>query len=298
MSGMQSGLKHIAEEIRRDVEDHLSRVGLLCRVFARAKDEISIELKLNRERGKYSVGGKMIQDAIGVRVALYFSEDVEVVKQLLCSKYQFDHSSSTIDKPDNDQFTVSRYNLIFKIPVDNDVDMSRAVAGLPIDLTFEVQLRSILSEGWHEVEHDLRYKKKENWVEHDDLSRILNGIMATLETSEWMMQKILDDLAHRHYKNGNWNGMLQNKLRMRVKSEISSDLLGVFNADAEIAKKIFRIDRIKVINALSKLRPRVPVTFDNIIYIWNYLGPREQVVLGFTPEIIKTALNDFLSNSQ
>ncbi|MBK7959276.1 MAG: hypothetical protein IPK03_14995 [Bacteroidetes bacterium] len=27
-----------------------------------------------------------------------------------------------------------------------------------VDSTFEVQLRTILSEGWHEIDHDLRYK--------------------------------------------------------------------------------------------------------------------------------------------
>jgi ppGpp synthetase/RelA/SpoT-type nucleotidyltranferase len=289
---MQGNLRHLAEEIRRDIEELLSRVGLLCRVFARAKDTHSLELKLNRDSGKYSNGGKLVQDSIGIRVALYFSEDVEVVKQLLCSKFEFDAASSTIDKPNNDQFAVSRYNLIYKIPDVNRPDMFKAVNGSPIDLTFEVQLRSILSEGWHEVEHDLRYKRKSNWVDHDDLSRTLNGIMATLETSEWLMQKLLDDLAHRHYKKGNWNGMLQNKLRMRVKSEISNELVDIFNSNSNFAKEIFRIDRIKVIFALSKLRPRVPVTFDNVIYIWNYFGPKDENVLRNTPELIKAALSD------
>jgi ppGpp synthetase/RelA/SpoT-type nucleotidyltranferase len=105
---------------------------------------------------------------------------------------------STIDRPERDQFSVTRYNLIFRLPGETADSFSRIKGNRPLDLTFEVQLRSILSEGWHEVEHDLRYKAKENWNGHDDLSRVLNGIVATLETSEWNMGRVFEELAYRH----------------------------------------------------------------------------------------------------
>lgn len=81
-----------------------------------------------------------------------------------------------------DQFTVNRHNLVFKVPDVYSNEIGIAIRNRPIDTTFELQLRSILSEGWHEVDHDLRYKSKSNWINQGDLSRALNGIMATLET--------------------------------------------------------------------------------------------------------------------
>ncbi|MDD2878840.1 MAG: RelA/SpoT domain-containing protein [Rhodoferax sp.] len=289
---MQSNYKYLADVLRRQIEDTLFRVGILCRVFSRGKDEKSLNDKLTRETNKYSITGKLIQDTIGIRVALYFSEDIEVVKQLLCDKYEVDKNSSVIDTPKTDQFTVSRYNLIFKTPSDYINEHKIAIGKMPIDYCFEVQLRSILSEGWHEVEHDLRYKSKSYWEGQDDLSRMLNGIVATLETAEWSMRRIFDDLAYRHYKNKNWIAMLHSKLRMRVAPHLSHEILTFLNENNDAAKDASRIDRIEVIRVLSQAKPRIPVTLDNIIYIWNLLHKKDLILLKITPNIISTALED------
>ncbi|HEY8271721.1 MAG TPA: RelA/SpoT domain-containing protein, partial [Pseudobdellovibrionaceae bacterium] len=204
---MESNFKHTAENVRRDIEAILDKVCLLCRVFARGKDDRSLTKKLHKDEGKYSLHGKLIQDAIGVRVALYFEEDVDIVAQLLSSEFEIDNNASTVDTHATDQFTVTRHNLIFRLPEYYISDMQRSIGSMPIDTTFEVQLRSILSEGWHEVDHDLRYKSKSSWNGNDDLSRALNGILATIETAEWGMRRIFDDLAYRHYKKKNWETM-------------------------------------------------------------------------------------------
>ncbi len=126
----------------------------------------------------------------------------------------------------------------------DSADNFRRIAGeRPLDITFEVQLRSVLSEGWHEVEHDLRYKNKDHWQDHDDLSRALNGVVATLQTSEWCMGKIFDELSYRHYKNKNWAGMVSSLLKIRMKGSISKELIKALNDDSNIAKQILKVDR-------------------------------------------------------
>lgn len=286
---MQSNFRHIAEDIRRQVEESLTGVGILSRVFARGKDTASLAAKMQREPQKYKAGGKMIQDAIGVRVALYFSEDIPIVKKILESKYCIDMPSSTIDRPESDQFSVTRYNLIFRLPEDDVENFQRIAADAPLDATFEVQLRSILSEGWHEVEHDLRYKNKDNWRKHDDLSRTLNGVLATLETSEWSMGRIFDELAYRHYKQRNWAGMLPNLLKMRLRGSISKELVFALNNDPVAAKDLLRIDRSRLIKCLFESRPRVPVTMENLVYFWNAIGPQHQSLTLLTPILISEA---------
>lgn len=287
---MATNFRHSAENIRREVELILDRVGILCRVFARGKENSSLKKKFDREPGKYSRDGKMVQDAIGVRVVLYFAEDVEIVSRLLEREFVIDKESSTIDLPKTDQFAVTRHNLIFKIPDQHSDDVKRCIGTAPIDNTFEVQLRSILSEGWHEVEHDLRYKSKKNWETQEDLGRALNGIIATIETAEWSMRKIFDDLAYRNYKCRKWPEMLHNRIRMRAEPVLSEEICAVFNEDNEIAKKIFRIDRKKVIFLFNSVRPTLPINLDNIVYIWNYLGPMEEKITAITPSFVLETL--------
>jgi ppGpp synthetase/RelA/SpoT-type nucleotidyltranferase len=288
---VESNFRHLAEDLRREIEAILQRVGILCRVFGRGKEGRSLTNKMSKNPEKYKVDGKMIQDAIGVRVALYFAEDVEIVAALLSSHFALDSNSSTIDLPANDQFTVMRHNLIFKVPERYQADMSRYVGKLPVDITFEVQLRSILSEGWHEVDHDLRYKCKEDWIGQDDLSRALNGIMATLETAEWSMKRIFEDLAYRHYKQKKWAAMLHNTVRMRADSMLSETLIHFLDQNEAFAKEVLRISRKKVIRQFHALKPRLPVTLDNIVYVWNYIGPRNPDVLAFTPALVQEALD-------
>ena len=283
---MRSQYAHTAEEIRREIEELLSGIGLLFRVFARGKNPTSLTKKLTQEPGKYAIGGKLIQDVIGVRVALYFPDDIPIVKSILESKFKLNSAASTIDTPGSDQFSVTRYNLVFQLPIEAAENLIRGSKGAPIDATFEVQLRSILSEGWHEVEHDLRYKAKEDWSGHEDLSRVLNGIVAILETSEWSMGKLFDELAFRHYKAKNWNAMLPSLLRMRLRGPISEEIAVVLSANTAAAKELSRIDRAKLLKNFSRTKPKIPVTSDNVIFLWNSTGPRYECLTSITPLVV------------
>ena len=292
---MRSEFSHQSEEIRRSIEDLLSSVGILFRVFARGKDSESLKRKINKEPGKYQIGGRLIQDTIGIRVALYFPDDIPIVKSRLESEYKIEASSSTIDRPDSDQFSVTRYNLVFRLPSELADSFRRQQKDRPIDSTFEVQLRSILSEGWHEVEHDLRYKAKEHWIDHSDLSRVLNGIVATLESSEWGMAKIFEELAYRHYKSKNWHGMLPSLLRLRLRGDISSALADALDANPQAAKDLLRIDRGQFISQLSLARPKIPINPDNVVLFWNAAGPKHECLVALTPVIVMEAASSIPS---
>lgn len=295
---MRSEYEYIASNIRREIEELLSSVGILFRVFSRGKDESSLKSKLARDPEKYSIGGKLIQDSIGIRVALYFPEDIPVVKSIIESKFKINSRASNIDRPERDQFSETRYNLVFHLPSEFANNVYRIRGDKPIDATFEVQLRSILSEGWHEVEHDLRYKAQENWRDHADLSRVLNGIVATLETSEWNMGKVFEELAYRHYKSKNWNGMLPNILRMRLKGVISQNIVDALNADNRVAKSLLRIDRAKLLTLLSHAKPKLPVTSDNVIFFWNATNPQHHCLKLITPIVVMEAAAGVLSDKK
>lgn len=288
---MESDFRHPTEAIRREIDELLQKSGILFRTFGRGKSSSSINNKISNAPGKYSINGRLIQDAVGIRVALYFFEDTLIVEKLLSDQYKIEIDATTIDLLKSDQFKVSRHNLIFRTDLENKDLMQRAAMKRPIDSTFEVQLRSILSEGWHEVDHDLRYKCKDSWHGQSDLDRALNGILATLETSEWSMKKIFDDLAYRHYKLKNWPAMLHSKFRMRTKPELSSELMQELNRNNDLAKEILRVDRSKVISSISKATPKIPINLDNILLVANSVGPKDPGLIMLTPKIILEAIN-------
>lgn len=179
---MSAGNK-VLRDIVTDLEAVLNKCGVMYHVFYRTKSEMSIKNKLEKKSEEYRKANKKMQDLLALRITLYFTDDVELVHNYLKSQSNFD--SESVDEAEVDKFCPKRLNLIMRVPNNLQQDMKAAIKETGyedlIDNTYEVQIRTILSEGWHEVEHDLRYKCKEEWNEFKEESRLLNGIYATLE---------------------------------------------------------------------------------------------------------------------
>lgn len=282
----------IAKQLQDIVEAELSKLGLLCRVFSRAKSEHSINTKIERSPGKYTSTGKKIQDAFGLRVALYFLDDQQIAIETLKKIFTYDDASSTIDKPSGEIFSATRCNLIFKLPAELSASSNTIQNNNLIDDTFELQIRTVLSEGWHEVDHDLRYKCKEDWDKHSDLDRALNGIYASLETADWSMLKLLEDLAYRHYKASEWTQMLRAKFRLRSNGTLNNDICSILDKNLEIGKKLYRTDRRILMQELAKRKISLPINPDNIVYLCNFLFIKSGEIDGITPSPILDALNE------
>lgn len=273
----------LAADTHKDIENYLSSFGLFFRCFSRVKEIHSLEKKL--EKKGYSKDGDKMQDAIGVRIILYFPEDIDSVVYLLGEK--FDLLDTTIDEPNDQEFSPTRCNLIFKLPERRAASFNRNYKKYDgaIDATYEVQIRTIFSEGWHEIEHDLRYKCKENWEGHKDLSRTLNGISAALIASEWSLEKIFDDLSYRFYKSGDWEPMLKNKIRLRFDGDgLASDVVDVFTKDTDVAKLFFRMKKDKLLKVVADNALRFPMNLNNIIYLHNALEVQNEELSSVAPE--------------
>ena len=270
----------------KEIESAISKHGIMFRVFFREKTHASLHAKISKAPTKYD-GSKKIQDIVGVRIALYFLDDVQVARNILENKFVYLPEHSQIDQLEHESFKANRCNLIFKLPKNFDIN---SLVGSEyqhlVDDTFEVQLRTILSEGWHEIDHDLRYKCEDDWAELNTENRALNGVYATLETSEWTMLKLFEDIAYKHYKNQNWRAMLQNKFRLRfTSSPKDNEALELLSNIPNLAKSIYRYDRSKLFACVSSRLP-LPMTLSNIVYIINLDDIQDPDVLGMTPEAI------------
>ncbi len=282
-------LERVAKNLVEEISAEISRAGIMHRIFYRCKSKSSIDLKM-KIKG-YDGYSTFLRDMIGVRINLYFVDDLPIVSQRMLTRYK--KKDEAVDKISQTEFKPTRINYVFELPEVYKAEFIESVNDTRIDNTFELQLRTVLSEGWHEVEHDLRYKHIDHWDSHDDLGRVLNGILASLETNDWTMLSLLDTLSHRHYKSGNWDAMLRTKLRMRLDSSVhlTSDIENLFQKDRNLAKSIFKLNRNKLLNHLLDSQVKFPLTVNNLVYFLNACYLQCDLINELVPEVMRNTFN-------
>ena len=165
----------VETELRRNVENQLKKCGIFYRVFSRRKSAASLEHKL--ASGKYGGDdGKKIQDLIGIRVNLYFQDDLDICKELFEDIYELVDGKWSENDITKKNFEAAKINGVFKLPRYLVNKISPSTWDMHIDQTFEIQLKTVFFEGWHEVEHDFRYKMNIKEDSNYDLKEIINVI--------------------------------------------------------------------------------------------------------------------------
>ncbi|MDR2937524.1 MAG: hypothetical protein LBU92_01120 [Prevotellaceae bacterium] len=297
------GLKSILKNIQDEILAEIGRIGIHCRIHARIKEFDSLKEKIDRKgKNYYSKEGKKVQDICGFRITTYFIEDVKLLWDIFERKYEkVDEANDVITQENKEVFKPVHKNLVCRM---TDTD-SKTLQELSysnngdiyslIDNTFEIQLRTTLSEGWHEIDHVLRYKCKSDWDDFLDEWRMLNGIYATLETSDSALKSLFDDLSYKHYKNHNWEAMLRTKFRLKITKEpLDNRICDILNSDNELAKQIFRVDRQGFIERVALSKLHIPISFNNLIYTLNYLKINNSAIEKLLPQIIKTDFDEYL----
>lgn len=301
----------IEREIKGRIADEMQRIGIHCHVFSRIKDYDSLQEKVVRKQanngGKpyYTNGGKMIQDIIGIRIVTYFYEDVQFLWDLFKSRYVVDNVECEEITPDT--FKALRKNMVCKMPDNEKRVLSEFKSQLNdddlynlVDDTFEIQFRTTLSEGWHEVDHVLRYKLEKDWEGFDDENRMLNGIYATLETSDRALKSLFDELAYKCYRVGNWMAMLRFKFRLHTPTGgvLSAENEHILNENADLAKRVLRCSRSDLLRAICFSGIRVPLTLDNILGTVNFLFLGDESLTKATSPILLRDLRAVMKEYQ
>lgn len=284
------GLESIARNLTKNITAELDKVGVLYRIFFRVKSQESIERKIVYK--EYKKQNKKITDIIGIRITLYFQDDVSIVYNHLKTKKNFDHESTDVSGIED--FKPIRRNLTYNFEEENasEAVLIYDLDSDVIDTKYEIQLRTVLSEGWHEVEHDLRYKCIDDWKQHDDLNRNLNGILATLETSEFSMLQLFSNLSHRHYLNGNLEALIKTQFRIRLSGDkIGIELLDYVSKNRQVIKAIHRINRGDLLSKLINSKYSLPLTIDNFIYLCNYIYIKDENIFSIAGSFINEELD-------
>lgn len=295
---MSTGFKNIEKKQKQLLQDELDKIGVLCRIFGRTKSLKSIQDKIIRKssEGKtYSPSGPHMQDLIGIRIITYFIDDIKLIRQVIQSK--FSKIDETIDSLDTITFKPKRTNLICWLEDSDKETFTDSQTTSPSEVhtlfspTIEIQLRTILSEGWHEIDHNLRYKCKADWEQHSESERMLNGIYASLETSDNVMANLFNELTYKHFNSMNWQAMLRNKFRLKFDNKVlDANIVEILNKKPELAKSILKCDRMAVLLKLYNQNLHLPVSLSNFVYAYNVIFSKDEDLLAITPEVVKSEI--------
>ncbi|WP_185217536.1 RelA/SpoT domain-containing protein [Sphingobacterium mizutaii] len=287
----KTSLDYLAKKVSDRVELEVLKLGIQYRIFHRSKDLNSIKEKIERkeiEGSPYSVEGKKIRDIIGIRIVTYFQDDIPLVisvvnKTIEKLEQEIDPTELTVFRPKRTNITYSlnreETNLLSEA-ISINLDQVYKLA----DNTFELQLRTVLSEGWYEIDHNLRYKCQSDWDPYNEQQRMLNGIYASLETNDIAMKNLFNELAYQHFKAKNWEGLMRTKFRIRFKlSSLNDQITSILDNNIRLGKLIIKLDRQEMLLELAKFNNNIPLTLSNFFYLINYCFLKEPEIKEITP---------------
>ncbi len=263
------------------IEEKLKKAGFYYRIAYRVKAVDSMVDKLiykDYQRPGTENEDKKMQDLIGIRIMLYFTDDVDICRNLLDTL--FAEPGEWVTTENNEyEFKAMKVNGIFRLPAYLSKTIVNPVLSDYVDDTFEVQVRTNSFEGWHEIEHDLRYKGSAFGIGNEALARKMNSILATLELCDDSIVKLLEDLGHQHYKDKKWSDMIRCHYRLKLDNEqLHPAVQKVLDADTNLAKIFFKFEREKAIRQLwnNTTDRGVELTVTNIIRVVNQIGPNDE----------------------
>lgn len=285
-------MSEIDHKIATEIKNELDKTHIKYRIFSRIKNEDSIKEKIIRKN--YSVSTNHLQDFIGIRITTYFVDDIDIVQKVLEHNYSIDNSA--IDDVDADTFRPIRRNLVFALP-NEYIDLFKSYLGENSDIvdpTFEVQIRTIFSEGWHEIEHDYHYKKITDTDDWDKYTiRKLNSINATLELCEQNLCMVLKECSRDFLLSKRYDASFYNSLRIDISRQpFPDDILQTIEAKPELLEKVISLDRKNFITTLYESHVLFPMSLVNYFLAASlFVGINE--FRAFEPRVIKNDLDKY-----
>lgn len=153
-------LAPLADKISEHLRDNLSRLPRIDRIGARAKtpDRFLAKAAKTRDDGKrkYEHPFEQIQDLVGVRVIVFYLQDVETVTA------EIDRYYNRIEIKDLVPESLSEFGYVgkhFILAVPDELIQDEHAAKTP--KFFELQIKTLFQHAWSEAEHDLAYKPSE-----------------------------------------------------------------------------------------------------------------------------------------
>lgn len=150
-------------------------------IESRTKDTESFKEKISRSSKMYVDPFKEVTDLSGIRIIVYYDEDLDKVCQLIEHEFEIDRANSvdkrTILRPE--EFGYQSIHFVVKLS-DSRCGLLewRHLAGLQA----EIQVRTVLQHAWAAISHKLQYKREGDVPQ--ELRRRLFRLSALLELAD------------------------------------------------------------------------------------------------------------------
>ena len=255
-------------ELKHLIEERLKQSGLYYRIFSRIKTSESLARKY---QVKFYNADKKIQDLVGLRVDVYFEDDLRICRQMMERMFSLVEWSES--EQNEVEFKPVKINGVFRLPDYLKQQISDETWEMCIDDTFEIQLKTVFFEGWHEIEHDMKYKGGELWSGKNSFARYFNSILATLELCDKSLVTLFENLGHELYKERNWAGMMKAHYRLKMEERPMypelEELLNNDRSEENLGKRLFKTSRQVLVEELLKQPRRVPINVNTIAALVN-----------------------------
>ena len=177
-------MNQVASEINL-VKEKLNKLygySIIDKITARVKSKKSIINKMKKKNIKYTYTSLIdnISDIAGVRITCPVQDDIFFVKQIIemIPNLKIIKEKDYINNPKKSGY--SAYHIIVETPV--------TINGETVVMKVEIQIRTIAMDFWAEMEHDIRYKSKNNMSLFD--SKKLTWYAKVLEKLQGKIVKI------------------------------------------------------------------------------------------------------------
>lgn len=181
-------LERFKTKIETLVQDLLENENIQYHVIeSRTKSLNSFKAKLETKGEKYENPLAEIIDLVGLRIILYYLEDVNKVRDLIEKEFKIlpEHSS--------DKITNLKPNEFGYLSVHNAIKLDTKRAKLTEwkkykNITAEIQIRTVLQHSWASISHILLYKKEADIP--NAIKRKLNRLSGLLELADEQFQEL------------------------------------------------------------------------------------------------------------
>lgn len=212
----------ISKIAARKLEDCFETSGIRAIVTFRAKNPRRLLEKIqNRNIDKQYIDFSDIDDDIvdlaGVRVALYFPNDLEHVEKIILSQFNVikEKSFPETNKIEGKIFLGYKAKH-FRVSLKNTDKINDRY----IKAKLEIQVASVLMHAWSEVEHDLIYKKYQGEVSSEE-KKILDELNGLVLAGELALERLKDAEKNR----------IERQKIISNKYQLSNILQGAYNKD-------------------------------------------------------------------
>lgn len=173
--------------IKEALEEYLKEKNIsFVTIESRIKDFESFYEKISRK--KYENPFEENEDFCGIRIILYFQDDIEKVNKIIEENFIIEESENKSNKLEDNEFGYRSNHLIIK--VKDSWCVTPNYKGLE-NIKIELQIRTVLMHTWAAIEHKLGYKSNQELPKN--LKRKLYLMSAQLENADMQFQEIKND---------------------------------------------------------------------------------------------------------